>query len=200
MRYGTRFFATDKTEDESRRYGHNAKPIVFHGKRRFLNDLCREYGADYKLVHNRLRRGWKIDKALTTPWIHQRDRFKKSPIRLKCEEMGIGFKFVYDRIRRGMTPEEAMSKPKMSKDSPDKKRTIRVELDGSVYSVAGACRKTGVDQYVARVRITRLGWDPLAAVTVPSTTEEPAESTKRRDRRKEVSSRRRELASLGLVF
>ena len=200
MRYGNRVFATDKTEDESRRYGHNSKAIVFHGKRRFLKDLCREYGADYKLVHNRLRRGWTIDKALTTPWVHQRDRCKKSPIRLKCEEMGVDFKFVYDRIRRGMTTEEALSKPKMSKDSPDKKRTIRVELDGAAYTVAGACRRTGVDEFVARVRISRLGWDPLAAVTVPSSTGEPAEATKLRARRKEVSSRRRELASLGLVF
>lgn len=200
MSRGDRAYATDKTADESRRFGHNAKPIVFHGKRRFLKDICREYGVSYKLVHRRINRGWKLDKALKTPWIRQRDRFKKSPIRLKCEELGIDFKFVYDRIRGGMSPEEAISRPKMSKDSPDKKRTIRVELDGVTYSVAGACRKTGVDQFVARVRISRLGWDPLAAVTVPSDGGDRAEATSRRNRRKEVELRRREMASLGLVF
>lgn len=195
-----RTFATDKTSEESRMFGHNAKPIIFHGKRRFLKDICREYGVSYKLVHSRLRHGWNLGKALKTPWVHQCDRMRKSPIRLKCEELGLNFKFVYDRIRAGMSPEMAMTKPKMSKDSPDKKRTIHVEIDGKVYTVAGACRVTGVDPSVARVRISRLGWDRLAAVTVPSTRGEAAGVTEQRNRRKEVAARRRELASLGLVF
>ena len=43
------------------------KPILYKDKEVFLHDLSEEYGVDYNLVHNRISRGWSLEKAISTP-------------------------------------------------------------------------------------------------------------------------------------
>jgi hypothetical protein len=45
----------------------NSVWIEYRGTRVILADLVREFGADYLLVHSRLRRGWDVYAAMTTP-------------------------------------------------------------------------------------------------------------------------------------
>lgn len=43
-----------------------AKMISFNGETAHVSEWARRFGLDYKLVHLRLKRGWSIEKALTT--------------------------------------------------------------------------------------------------------------------------------------
>ena len=41
--------------------------VTFNGKERTIKELCNEYGKPYNMVYNRIKRGWSVEKALTTP-------------------------------------------------------------------------------------------------------------------------------------
>jgi hypothetical protein len=43
------------------------KFIHFRGKSQLLIDWCREYALSYCAIHSRLKRGWTLKAALTTP-------------------------------------------------------------------------------------------------------------------------------------
>ena len=43
----------------------NAKPVTFNGETLVLSEWSRRIGGDRSLVHNRLKRGWNIERAVT---------------------------------------------------------------------------------------------------------------------------------------
>ena len=54
------------TRAEQARNRRSSKYITVFGETRLLVEWCETYGVGYKCVHNRLRNGWPVEKALTT--------------------------------------------------------------------------------------------------------------------------------------
>lgn len=101
--------------------------VEIDGERMILAEAIRRSGLPPKIVDNRLRRGWDLTRALTTPlW---RAGKARSPIRSRpdgcwvtvdgepmllraaCRRLGLPYKPVHARIRHGWTPERALSEP-----------------------------------------------------------------------------------------
>lgn len=59
-------WATATEQANNRR---SSRFLVFQGRRRTLSQWCRELGLNPATVHDRIDRGWSIDKALSTPVI-----------------------------------------------------------------------------------------------------------------------------------
>ena len=51
-----------------------------------LAELAREHGVDYSLLYSRVRNGWDLEKALTTPVQTRKKSVKKDPPAPKVEE------------------------------------------------------------------------------------------------------------------
>ena len=54
----------DKKADRKKKRG---KLVEFRGEQRILSDLSKEHGLDPTIVYRRLRRGWDLERAITTP-------------------------------------------------------------------------------------------------------------------------------------
>lgn len=57
-------WVTVKTQSNNRRSNHN---VNINGETRTLTEWCESYGINYRTVQDRLKRGWNVEKALTTP-------------------------------------------------------------------------------------------------------------------------------------
>lgn len=81
--------------------------VEYQGEKMSLAEAAERAGLPYKQVHYRIkRRGWPVEKALSTPI--------KGPSELKrkCEEAGMNYNRVYNRIHvYGWTEEDALNIP-----------------------------------------------------------------------------------------
>lgn len=82
------------------------KWVEYNGERMSLAQAAELAGLPYKQVHFRIKKGWSVEKALSTPM-----RRGKSELHKKCDEMGLNYHSVYNRIRNGWTEDEAFSIP-----------------------------------------------------------------------------------------
>lgn len=83
------------------------KWVEFQGRRMSLAEAAEIVGLPYKQVHFRLKHGWSLERALSTPV-----RNGRTALRIKCDELGLDYKMVYQRIHTyGWTEEEALSIP-----------------------------------------------------------------------------------------
>ncbi len=55
------------THPEQMRNTRQTRFVVFRGKRMCLSDAARAAGLSYKAVHSRIKRGWLVERALSTP-------------------------------------------------------------------------------------------------------------------------------------
>jgi hypothetical protein len=74
-------WATRRTQDRNRTDNHY---VEYRGRRRALVEWCQRLDLDYKLVCNRIYRGWDAKRAITTPTgngfilnSHKSDSFKE---------------------------------------------------------------------------------------------------------------------------
>ena len=82
--------------------------VTFMGREMSLAEAAEIAGLPYKQVHFRIKNGWSVEKALTTPLM----RNEKSELRKKCEDLGVDYRKVYQRIHvYGWTEEDAFTKP-----------------------------------------------------------------------------------------
>jgi hypothetical protein len=65
----------------------------------------RAYGTDNRLVHRRLRRGWSLNDALTTP-----KNSTKGVKRAICKAYGLNYGMIMARCRKGATFAEAIAR------------------------------------------------------------------------------------------
>ena len=61
----------------------NKRIIEYKGRKYYLAELAREFGLSAPSLHYRLKQGWPIEKALTTPLSNNGLKGNKS--RRKCE-------------------------------------------------------------------------------------------------------------------
>lgn len=58
-------WATPKEQARNRR---NNRPLTYRGETRIMVEWAEEMGLPYKVVKDRMHRGWTVDAALTTPY------------------------------------------------------------------------------------------------------------------------------------
>lgn len=194
-----------KTKERNRECGHNSHLYTFNGETKSITAWARHFGVvSPHVAMDRIKKlHMDVYKALTTPLIPQSERNQKSPLRIYCEEHNLPWKFIYDRIRRGMSVEDAITLPKIGTASPYHKRAIHVKIDGETVNLAEACRRTGVDPSLARIRYRKCGWSAEAATMIPSKglrTGCTSEESEKRERNRVVADRRRQLASMGIII
>ena len=111
--------------------------------------LARKNGIKEHVYYGRLRMGWDIERAATTPVNKNKEIYQK------CEENGISYATYRHRIRNGATEEEALQGRKYKKYSKE-----IIELTKS----------NGISYHLLCERVNRLGWDIERAATTPPNT------------------------------
>ena len=111
--------------------------------------LARKNGIKEHVYYGRLRMGWDIERAATTPVNKNKEIYQK------CEENGISYATYRHRIRNGATEEEALQGRKYKKYSKE-----IIELTKS----------NGISYHLLCERVNRLGWDIERAATTPPKT------------------------------
>ena len=65
--------------DGAARKSGRGKLIEFNGRTQTLTDWAREYAMPFNIVYVRVRSGWSIEQALTTPYTKSRKRAGVAP-------------------------------------------------------------------------------------------------------------------------
>lgn len=80
--------------------------VEFQGRKMSLAEAAEIAGLPYKQVHLRIKKGWSVEDALTTPLKEQSDLYKE------CVERGANYHAIYSRVVvRGWDKERAFSEP-----------------------------------------------------------------------------------------
>lgn len=97
--------------EKQARNRRTTKWVEWQGRKMSLAEAAEISGLPYKQVHFRLKHGWDLEKALTTPLIKQ-----ESEIRKAAEKNGISYHLAYNRIYTyGWSFEDATSIPSAGK-------------------------------------------------------------------------------------
>ena len=96
------------TMEEQRKNTRETLWVEYHGEMVRLQDLTETAVVSYDTVHDRIyKRGWDIDRALTTPSDKERVSLMQ-----KCKDAGLNYDTVRSRILKfGWSEEEALSVP-----------------------------------------------------------------------------------------
>ena len=86
-----------------------------------IKAACAAYGRNYSTVGSRIRNGWKIEDAITTPTTGNARKGARIGIRAvtvngvkyrsvmqACKAYNVQYQTVYDRMRKGSTLEQAL--------------------------------------------------------------------------------------------
>ena len=106
-------WATRKEQNTNQR---SNRMIEFHGERKTLTEWAALMGLSFTCVDDRLRRGWSVEKALTT-----HSNFKPSRLLVVngvaktitewAREYGINDTTIHARLKAGWSAEDAVTKP-----------------------------------------------------------------------------------------
>ena len=80
--------------------------VEYQGETMSLAEAAERAGLPYKQVHFRIKHGWTLEAALSTPLIKG-----KSEMRKKCDAAGMDYDRVMARIQSGWTEEDALNTP-----------------------------------------------------------------------------------------
>ena len=97
------------TPEENRRTKRNRRWIVWGGARRLLIEVCKEQGIHHGVVTERLRLGWSVREAVTTPNAgrhRSRDPILRA-LQACAHDRGKIWSVIAKRIKRGWTVSEA---------------------------------------------------------------------------------------------
>lgn len=81
--------------------------VTYRGRRMSLAEAAELSGLPYKQVHFRIKHGWSIEKALSTPLQNN-----ENSLRQRCLAAGLNYNTVYNRIHLyGWSEKDALSTP-----------------------------------------------------------------------------------------
>lgn len=148
------------------------KTAVDHLGNRYSSEsgMCAEYGISRQLYTFRRKKGWTVEKALTTPCGGKHHSAEKVADHLgnlynnkreMCEAYGILDTTYYSRLARGCSKEEALTGKKW-----ERKETEKVtDHKGNRYSsVQKMCEVYGIKPDTYRYRVKQ-GWGKKEALT-----------------------------------
>lgn len=107
-------WASKEKQDRNKRINHW---VEYKGQRMILADAIRVSGLPAKLVDNRLRRGWELERALSVSALsYDSDRMimvefrgRKMNLKAAAKEAGIKYHTVFARISKGWPAEKALN-------------------------------------------------------------------------------------------
>lgn len=150
---------------------HSLRIIEFQGKRQSLAEWSKQTGLDESVIAGRLKRGWTVEQALTTPSYGKHNReYMKRLIEFQgrtqgvidwARETGIPLETLRSRLKLGWTVERTLTTPY------EKKQLL--EFNGRSQSVAAWSRETGIPRTTIRYRLEN-GWKVEQALTIPPDT------------------------------
>ena len=106
------------TQSEQMSNTRKTRRVTFRGETLSLKQMAEKYGLDKTTVSLRLKRGWSLESALTTPPGERRDNRKyltfngmTLPFSQMAKHYGLKPPTLSMRLKRGMTLEEALTTP-----------------------------------------------------------------------------------------
>lgn len=145
------------------------KTYTVGGKTMIKADWARSIGAATShTIESRLRRGWDLERACTTP-SKERERFIEIDGVTKnitgwAKDIGISIPSLYQWMRNhGEDLEDAI---RTLLGTYEKKRPRLIEIQGETLTIAGWSKRNGIPEWTIRDRLAA-GWDEEEAVTTP---------------------------------
>lgn len=144
--------------------------IEYRGKTQTLAEWADELGIGYDALHGRLRRGWSIKRAFTTP-IGPAPENRQFPYEVEyqgetlaltewAEQLGISYKTLHYRLTHGWSVERAFT-------TPTNGHFVMVEYEGKTQSIAEWAEEFGMPYHTLYQRLKRFGWPVEKAFTTP---------------------------------
>lgn len=161
--------APQKKAASVRRSAHIDRTITDHTGQTFssLTAMCEAWGISKSAYDYRIKRGWSIERSLTTPVEQtscQDHTGREFPTkRAMCKAWGVKHDTYFLRVKKGWTVEEALTGKRST--TPERKGTACEDHEGNTYpSIKAMCRAWGVDYGVFNARI-KDGWSVEEAIT-----------------------------------
>lgn len=114
-------WATDFEQVNNRR---NTRFLTCDGKTQSVGEWAKELGIDFRKIHDRLRRGWTVEQALSGKLYHGPGSNlltlgeKTQNIAEWSREIGLTENTIKDRLKLGMAVEEVLSPMKKKSGRP----------------------------------------------------------------------------------
>ena len=152
----------------------NKKTIEDHLGNKFesVATMCRFWGIDRRTYQARIKLGWSVERALTTPvgenekgktvTDHLGNEFKS--IEAMCKFWNIKRNIYVKRIRRGWSVEDALTTP--VDEVKAKGKMITDHLGNEFETITAMCKFWGIEKHIYGGRIKR-GWSVEKALTTP---------------------------------
>ena len=152
-----------------------SKPLYDHNGKWFptIRAMAKAYHIPDPTLRARIRYGWTLEQALTTPLTRKpivrkpvcTDHLGKefSSIRQMAEAHGISYQAVLDRLNRGWDTEKALTTPILNKN----RHVVVKDHLGNIYPSRRALAKAYGISYVTMQQRFRIGWDLERVLTSP---------------------------------
>lgn len=153
------------TRATQRRNTRTNRLIIFNGQTKCLMDWANELGMEYKTLEGRIKKGWPLEKALTTPTEQYSNRYvtydgRTRPLFQWAKEFGIPGDILSSRLMRGWPVEEALTRP--LRKSPTKTLTY----EGITLTIKEWAKRVGIHRSTLIERL-RHGWPVKDALYSP---------------------------------
>lgn len=103
------------TRAEQHRNTRRTQKLTFNGVTLCKQDWCKRTGLDWATLNGRLRRGWTIERALTTPATYSRSITLNGTTKTLAEwsdATGLSRDAIAARLKLGWTVERALTRPR----------------------------------------------------------------------------------------
>lgn len=141
--------------------------LTFDGKSQTMTLWAEETGITRSAIKTRLKNGWSVEKALTTPIgvensMHHQLEFngKTQNAAEWSREIGIPYSTIMDRINMGWETERILT-------TPEDARLRQISYKGKTQSIRAWAEELGLSYQGIAKRIESYGWSPEKAFETP---------------------------------
>jgi hypothetical protein len=165
------------------------KPLTFDGRTQSMSAWARELNTSQQALAHRLRNGWSVEQALTTPVSATGNPMmrrgtprlvtfngKTQMLSAWARELGLQLGTLSARLRKGMSVERALTPsslrlvPAPKESKPKRERQPKppklLSLDGVTQPVDEWAADYGIPASLIAARIAK-GWNEERAITTP---------------------------------
>jgi len=151
-----------------------SKPLYDHKGKKYptIRAMAKAYHIPDPTLRARIRYGWTLEEALTTPVLREpvirktvRDHHgtEYASIKKMSDAYGISYQAVLDRLKRGWDTEKALTTPVLDKN---RHAVVKDHLGNSYPSRLALARAYNLP-YVTMQQRFRMGWDLERILTTP---------------------------------
>lgn len=148
-------WATREMQSNNKRTNYN---VTYEGRTQTLTEWCKEKNLDTRIVYPRLRSGWDVEKAFTTPVLKKLLVNGKS-VSTWAKELGMSRRTIAKKLGSGCDIETIAA---------NRKKINKVCVKGEPKSINEAAIEAGINPITLSTRLRR-GWsDERALSEIPS--------------------------------